>query len=91
MNKADYRAKLASLGCALCYKIHGPHDPGEVELHHLRGGGWGKGGDETMIPLCYNHHRGQEGIHTLGTKAWAREFDVTQTQLLDWTHKWADQ
>jgi hypothetical protein len=51
----------------------------------LRTGGWGKGDYKTLIPLCFNHHQGAEGIHTLGTKAWERHFDVSQQDLLDLT------
>jgi hypothetical protein len=79
------RAKLAVIGCAMCHRIHGPHEPGPVELHHLRGGGWGKGDDATLIPLCFNHHRGSEGIHHVGTKLWERDLGVTQVELLKWT------
>lgn len=76
---------LSELGCALCFRIHGPHKPGPVQLHHLRGGGWGRGGPETQMPLCWNHHDGPEGIHHVGTKLWEREFGVTQRELLAWT------
>lgn len=87
MTKAEraHKATVASLGCALCFRIHGPHLPGEVELHHMRTGGWGKGDYRTLVPLCFAHHRGYEGIHTMGTKAWARHFCVTQEELLAWT------
>lgn len=79
--------RIAELGCALCMRIHGPHNPGPVELHHLRSGGWGRGGIDTLIPLCTGHHRGNEGIHGMGTKAFERAYNVTQQELLDWTHK----
>ena len=36
----------------------------------------------TLIPLCYAHHRGAEGIHHIGTKLWEREFGFTQAELL---------
>ena len=77
-----HKAWLAEQGCAACIRIHGPHAPSEVELHHLRGGGWGKGSYMTLIPLCYAHHRGAEGIHHIGTKLWEREFGFTQAELL---------
>jgi hypothetical protein len=80
-----HKSRVVLLGCAMCYHIRGPHDPGPVELHHLRSGGWGKGDFKTLIPLCFNHHRGADGIHHIGTKLWEREFGVTQKQLLDWT------
>lgn len=84
MTKAEkaHKEALAGLGCVLCRRLYGPHDPAPVELHHLRTGGWGKGDYTTLIPLCFLHHRGAEGIHTLGTKAWVRHFGFTQTDLL---------
>lgn len=84
-DEKKHKEAVASMGCALCHFLHGDHEPAPVELHHLRGGGWGKGDYKTLIPLDYNHHRGPEGIHTLGTKAWERKFGVTQAYLLDWT------
>ena len=85
MTKAEkaHKARLADMACCICERIHGQHPGGNVELHHLRTGGWGKGSYLTLIPLCFNHHRGAEGIHQLGTKAWERRFDVSQQDLLD--------
>lgn len=80
-----HKGKVAALGCALCFHIHGAHEPGPVELHHLRTGGWGKGDYKTLMPLCINHHRGMMGIHSMGTKRWESTFCITQQQLLDWT------
>ena len=64
-----HKAALVALGCLACLRVHGPHQPGPVELHHYRSGGWGKGDYLTLIPLCFEHHRGNAGIHGLGTKA----------------------
>jgi len=77
----QHKAKLASMGCMVCLKLHGPHEPGPVELHHLRSGGWGKGNYLTLIPLCINHHRGREGVHGMGTKAWERVYGTQQSFL----------
>ena len=87
MTKAEalHKSRVAELGCARCFYIHGPHEAGPVELHHLRSGGWGRGDYTTLIGLCVNHHRGREGIHHMGTKLWEREFGVTQQELLTWT------
>lgn len=88
MTKAEqaYKSALAEIGCAMCHYLYGDHEPGPVELHHLRTGGWGKGDYTTLIPLCVRHHRGSEGIHHLGTKLFEREFGVTQKQLLEWAN-----
>ena len=80
-----HKGKVAELGCSLCHHIHGPHDPGPVELHHLRSGGWGKGDYKTLIPLCASHHRGNFGVHGMGTKAFEKEYGITQQELLQWT------
>jgi hypothetical protein len=84
MTKAEkeHKEALAGLGCVLCRRLYGPHDPGPVELHHLRAGGWGKGGYETLIPLCAEHHRGATGVHGLGTKGFVKKYGITQADLL---------
>lgn len=79
-----HKDAVASLGCAVCWRLYGPHDPAPVELHHLRADGWGKGGYKTLIPLCYEHHRGDEGVHGLGTKGFAKHYGFDQQELLDW-------
>ena len=63
-----HKGKLAQLGCALCHHLHGDHEPGPVELHHLREGGWGKGNYKTLIPLCVDHHRGNKAFMDLAAK-----------------------
>lgn len=89
--EAAHKAALVALGCVACRRIHGPHAPGPVELHHLRTGGWGKGGYLTLMPLCVEHHRGRFGIHGMGTRAFDRHYGdreiygeraFTQIQLL---------
>lgn len=84
MTRAEHthKSKLVELGCLACRRLYGQHNPGPVELHHFRGGGWGKGDYMTLIPLCARHHRGAEGIHGLGTKAFDRHYPFTQADLL---------
>ena len=82
-SKTHYN-KVAELGCCLCHRLYGEHEPGPVELHHLRSGGWGKGDHMTVMGLCVEHHRGNTGIHGMGTKAFERHYNVTQRELLDW-------
>lgn len=79
----EHKSKLASLGCMVCRRIYGPHEPGPVELHHLRTGGWGKPGYDKLIPLCAEHHRGATGVHGLGTKGFFKHYGFDQQDLLD--------
>ena len=76
--EAAHKAALVALGCMACRRIHGPHVPGDVQLHHLRTGGWGRGDYLTLIPLCVEHHTGQFGIHGMGTKAFDRHYGDTK-------------
>lgn len=87
MTKAEkaHKSAVAELGCMLCKRLGLGETP--AELHHLRTGGWGKGDYTTLIPICYEHHRGNTGIHELGTKAFERHYGVTQQELLDETLK----
>ena len=79
-----HKAALVALGCAACFRIHGPHEPGPVELHHYRGDGWGKGDYKTLIPLCVEHHRGPTGVHGLGVKGFPKHYGFDQKDLLTW-------
>jgi hypothetical protein len=86
-----HKAKLAELGCLACLRIHGPHVPAVPELHHFRGGGWGKGNYRSLMGLCFEHHRGQFGIHGIGTKAfdayYGGLYGFTQLDLLADAHR----
>lgn len=85
MTKAEliHKGKLAQLGCMCCKRLHGEHEPGPVELHHLRTGGWGKGDYKTLIPLCREHHQGNSGVHGMGTKGFDKHYGFTQQDLLN--------
>jgi hypothetical protein len=37
------------------------------------------------MPLCAEHHRGNTGVHGLGTKGFVKHYGITQQELLDWT------
>lgn len=76
---------VASLGCCVCMRLYGPHEPAAVELHHIRRGtGMGQRSSHMdVLPLCFNHHRGPEGIHTYGTKGFAKHYGFDEADLLD--------
>lgn len=78
----QHKERLVLMGCLVCRRLFGPHEPGPVELHHLRGGGWGKGDWTTLIPLCAEHHRGSLGVHGLGTKGFPKHYGFDQADLL---------
>jgi hypothetical protein len=45
-----------------------------------------KADDKNTIPLCVEHHRGGQGIHHMGVRAWESVYG-TQEQLLNIINK----
>lgn len=71
--ESAHMGRVAGLGCIVCRRLALGETPAEV--HHIRAGqGWKRAPHHHTIPLCYLHHRGADGIHHIGTKAWARRF-----------------
>jgi hypothetical protein len=56
-----------------------------AEIHHpRRGTGLGQRASHyDAIPLCPEHHRGNTGIHGLGTKGFPKKWGFTEADLLD--------
>ena len=83
----QHKSKVARLGCMICRRLF-PNlqlEDSPVELHHSRNGrGWGKGDYTTLIPLCFEHHRGNTGVHGLGsTKGLLKKYGFTEEDLLN--------
>ena len=72
---------LSEMGCAICGQ--------PPQIHHLIGirykGMGQKANDIYTIPLCMNHHAGQQGIHKVGKKQWEHQYG-TQEELLEVTN-----
>lgn len=86
----QHKAKVARLGCMVCRRlfINLQLEDSPVELHHIRGGrGWGKGDYTTLVSLCVEHHRGNTGVHGLGTKGFVKHYGFTEEDLLNDTKK----
>ncbi len=86
----EHKKLVARLGCMVCRRLFDNLEliDSPVELHHMRGGkGWGKGDYTTLIPLCLEHHRGNTGVHGLGTKAFPKYYGFTEEDLLNDTRK----
>lgn len=85
MTPKEYLGEAARLSCAICRRRGLVSWP--VELHHPRTGTGAamRASDYDVIPLCVRHHRLADGIHGKGTKAWIREFKVTEAELVEET------
>ena len=82
-DEKKYLAKVADLGCIICYRQDNAGTP--AEIHHVRGIGLGMGvrsGHYDAIPLCHEHHRGNTGYHGMGRKAFERKYQITEIDLL---------
>ena len=82
-----HMSRVASLGCVLCRRLGYNDTP--AQNHHPRNGqGMGQRAPHSdVIPLCYEHHMGQTGIHGMGTRAFARHYGVDEAGLLEETRK----
>ena len=60
----QYMNLVADQGCYICRQF--------AEIHHnTKNRAYSKKSSNfDIIPLCPNHHRGQEGIHHIGVKEW---------------------
>ena len=79
---------LSQLGCALCARIGYPGTPAEIHHPRTKARGIGlKASHYDAIPLCVEHHRGQTGVHGLGTKGFAKHYGFDESDLLAYTQE----
>ena len=77
-------ANLREMGCIIC------SNP-EVHVHHKLGSGMGQKSDDSLsYPLCWRHHTGDEGIHTLGVKTWQKRFGYTEDEFITITNNYLE-
>lgn len=74
--------RVARTGCSLCAKIGLPYD-GPVDVHHIYD--VPDRSDYLTIGLCFEHHRGANGFHLLGERAFNARYKTSETKLLAWT------
>lgn len=71
----EHLQRVADLPCVVCFYEY-------TEVHHLTGAGMGlRSSHFDTIPLCCNHHRGKEGIHTIGKKTWEKKYGTQKKHL----------
>jgi hypothetical protein len=80
-----HMGRVAALGCVLCDHMGTPGTPAEV--HHIREGVGAsqRASDFLTVPLCPEHHRGQYGVHGLGTKGFYACYKLSELDLLAMT------
>lgn len=82
MKDKKYLAKVKNLPCCICGACP-PSDP-----HHKKEftGIALKSSDYDAMPLCYEHHIGNTGIHGLGRKEFERRYGL-QSKLVERTRR----
>lgn len=80
-DERKYLSMVAELGCAVCRRMGYEGTP--AEIHHPRAGvGMGRRSSNLLaIPLCPEHHRGNTGVHGLGTKGFPKHWGFTEEDL----------
>lgn len=65
-SEKDHLNLVASQPCMVCNNQN-------INVHHIRESGEPRNHFK-VIPLCYDHHQGVSGIHTLGKKEWRKKY-----------------
>lgn len=69
-------AKILEFGCIIIFCKRKP------SIHHCGTSMGCKKDHDKVLPLCYFHHQGKQGLHTLGRRAWERIFG-TEEELME--------
>jgi hypothetical protein len=80
-NEKNALDKIARLGCIVCSAAYGIEMP-DVQLHHVRRFGKPRFASP-CLPLCFEHHLGNTGIHLMGAKGFTAKHGFTQEALLE--------
>lgn len=82
-SEKKYMNRVADLGCAVCRRMGYPGTPAELHHPRARTGAGMRASHMDVIPLCYEHHRGDTGLHGMGTRGFARHWGYNEADLLE--------
>lgn len=78
-----HMAKVAEMGCIVCEVCYG-YTGTPSQVHHVRARhGWGRSGHKAIIPLCWEHHQGNSGVHNMGRTQFEERHGHSETKLLE--------
>lgn len=75
---SDHMDRIAGLGCVLCFELGRGYVPAEV--HHVFD--TAARSDFLTVPLCPDCHRGPNGFHGLGQRAFEARYKTSEAKLL---------
>lgn len=85
-SKSLWFQRIATVGCVVCRRLGTPTLGARIELHHIAEGS-GLRSDYAAVPLCSEHHRGNSGVHGMGTKGFCKLYRLpgeSEYGLLVW-------
>lgn len=62
--------RIAELGCIIC--------GGVPAIHHCETGMGRRKNHDRVLGLCFDHHQGHQGVHTLGRRKWESIYGTEQ-------------
>lgn len=75
-------ARVAGLGCILCWHLGFFDTPAEVHHPRLDVGAGQRCSHYDTIPLCPPHHRGKNGVHDLGHDEFTAYYGISERELM---------
>lgn len=79
MSVKDYQSRVRDLGCIICKEMGLGNTP--AAIHHVESIRDGLS-EYAVIPLCYDHHQGPEGVHGLRRKVFEMRYRLTDVDML---------
>lgn len=88
MSRRDYLERVRSVGCVVC-RFMGTPQKGPTYAHHVESVRDDLS-DYATAALCYLHHQGGQGVHTLSRKVFAMRFGLSDVDLIAMTVRLID-
>lgn len=79
MSIDKYQNRVRMLDCVVCK--HLGNKSAVPSLHHVESVRDGLS-EYAVVPLCYDHHQGPNGVHGLGRRGFQARYKLTDVDLL---------
>lgn len=79
MSIKDYQDRVRSIGCLVCKELG--LGPTPAAIHHVESIRDGLS-EYAVVPLCWDHHQGPEGVHGLHRRVFEMRYKLTDIDML---------
>lgn len=80
MTADEYKEAVRSCRCVVCL-VMGMQQEGPTFAHHVESVRDGLS-DFAAVALCYLHHQGSQGVHTLSRRVFAMRFRLSDIDMI---------